>query len=161
MPQAEALRLFDAGLRSPHAALAPVKLDLTGLRGAPSVLLKGLVRAERRTAGTRRATDPAGLTETLAAQSPDQRVETLVALVRAQIAVVLGHAGADDVDPDQGLFDIGFDSLTAVDLRNRLGAATGAALPPTVVFDFPTARMLADYLVEDLAERLAGRAVTV
>jgi rifamycin polyketide synthase module 9/10 len=157
MPRAEALRLFDAGLRSTRAVLVPVKLDLHSLRGGAPVLLKGLVRTGRRAAGAARAADPAALSGILADQSPDQRRDTLVALVRTQIAVVLGHAGADDVDPEQGLFDIGFDSLTAVDLRNRLGAATGTALPPTVVFDFPTASMLADYLAEDFAERLGDQ----
>ena len=59
---------------------------------------------------------------------------------------MLGHPDAEDIDPDQAFQDLGFDSLSAVELRNRLKTATGLALSPTLIFDYPTPNTLADQL---------------
>ncbi|NBH09680.1 acyl carrier protein, partial [Amycolatopsis sp. SID8362] len=70
-------------------------------------------------------------------------------------AAVLGHGSADTIDPAKGFSELGFDSLTAVEMRNRLNYATGLNLPSTVVFDHPTSLAMSAYL----RERLGAAAV--
>ncbi|MFI0901860.1 type I polyketide synthase [Streptomyces sp. NPDC020983] len=90
----------------------------------------------------------AALRERLAAQPPGGRTGTLLALVRTHAAGALHYPGADAVDPEQPFKELGFDSLAAVEFRNRLRTATGLDLPATLVFDYPTPASLAGYLLE-------------
>ncbi|WP_407690010.1 SDR family NAD(P)-dependent oxidoreductase, partial [Saccharomonospora iraqiensis] len=102
-----------------------------------------------------------GLRAELAGVSPADRLRRLVAVVREHAAAALGHGGADGVDPRTALRDLGLDSLTAVNLRNRLSAATGLRVATTVVFDHPTVTALAEHLDAELFGRTAGAEVVV
>ncbi|MEN3585729.1 SDR family NAD(P)-dependent oxidoreductase, partial [Streptomyces sp. ZYX-F-203] len=147
----QGVALFDAALASDEAVLLPALLDLSVLRARGEVrpLLRGLIRtrAKRSVAGSETAVS---LVARLSAQADAERLEALLEMVRGEIAGVLGHAGAHAVDAEQQFADLGFDSLTAVELRNRLGTATGLRLPATLIFDYPTAAALASHIEGEL-----------
>ncbi|WUA47110.1 SDR family NAD(P)-dependent oxidoreductase [Streptomyces sp. NBC_01367] len=161
----EGLALFDTSRTLDDAVLVPMRIEPAVLRaqaadGTLPPLLRGLVRtparraaapAPRTASGSRSAAEPAGtLQERLTGLSPAERDQALRDLVRTQVAAVLGHGTADDVDAARGFLDLGFDSLTAVDLRNRLTAASGLRLPVTLIFDYPSPAALATYIGEKL-----------
>ncbi|MCC3770863.1 type I polyketide synthase, partial [Streptomyces sp. UNOC14_S4] len=160
---AEGMALLDAARRTGRAVLVPARLDLAALRSAHGTgpvpaLLRGLIRGSgRRTAAGHAATD-SSLSERLLALPPAERRRTLLDLVRTQVAAVLGHTGSEAVEPRRAFKELGFDSLIAVELRNRLAAATGLKLPTTVVFDHPNSAALADHLRGELLGDLADLA---
>ncbi|MGW0917270.1 SDR family NAD(P)-dependent oxidoreductase, partial [Streptomyces sp. NPDC002784] len=161
----EALALLDRALASAEPALVPARLDLAGLRGSEAVpaVLRGLVRpaTTRRTADTTAGGQGSGgLVETFAGLSRAERERRLVELVRAHVAAVLGHASEQSVDPERSFKEQGFDSLTAVELRNRLTAATALRLPTAIVFDHPTPARLAGHLHTELWGTEGAPAVT-
>ncbi|WP_425412662.1 type I polyketide synthase [Micromonospora halophytica] len=144
----EALALFDAAWRSERAVLVPAKISTgTAAAGTPvHPLLSGLVRPAGRRAAAGEVADGQAFAETLRGLSDDKRVRALRDLVLSHVAVVLGHGDPAAVEPTRAFRELGFDSLTAVELRNRLGAATGLRLPATLVFDNPTPTALATHL---------------
>ncbi|QMU73985.1 SDR family NAD(P)-dependent oxidoreductase [Streptacidiphilus sp. P02-A3a] len=150
------LALFDAALASGEPLLVPVRLDLArlraGARTAPvPALLSRLVRGgPRRPDAGADAADTGSLRRRLSGLGPQERRAALLDLVRGRVAEVLGHGSADAVDPERAFKELGFDSLTSVELRNRLNAATGLRLPATLVFDQPTPAAVAEHLAERL-----------
>ncbi|WP_231986598.1 acyl carrier protein, partial [Mycobacterium sp. 852002-40037_SCH5390672] len=92
-----------------------------------------------------------GLPQRIYRLAPEQQHDLLLELVREHIAVVLGYPSPEAIDPDQAFQDLGFESLTAVELRNRLMAATELALPPTLILDHPNPNAIASYLRQQLS----------
>ncbi|QNP67577.1 SDR family NAD(P)-dependent oxidoreductase [Streptomyces genisteinicus] len=152
----QGLQLFDQALASDAALLAPVRLDLATLRtqartGTLPALLRGLVRAPARRADTSRS-----LQRRLAGVPEAEREQLVLDLVRTQVASVLGHASAAAVEPDRAFKDLGFDSLAAVELRNRLAQVAGVRLPATLVFDHPTPVEAARRILAEVGGAVTG-----
>jgi acyl transferase domain-containing protein len=144
------LRLFDLAGGLSEALLVPVDLEPAAMRrqaraGLLPSLLQGLVAAPSH------ALHRVSLLRRLAALSGDEQGELLLESVTGEVAAVLGHSSARAVDADSTFKELGFESLTAVQLRNRLAALTGLRLPATLVFDHPTPRSVANRLRELLA----------
>ncbi|MFF0747299.1 SDR family NAD(P)-dependent oxidoreductase [Streptomyces sp. NPDC004111] len=168
LPTADALALFDRATPGTSPVLVPAWLDLTSFASGDNpvpALLRGLVGAPVRRAADTTAgpagTGPDTLAGRLAPLGAAERDRLLLDLVRDHATVVLGHAGDDAVTPGRAFKELGFDSLTAVELRNRLAAATGLRLPATLVFDHPNPRALAAHLRGELLGEEAGPAAAV
>ncbi|CDR16237.1 Acyl transferase [Streptomyces iranensis] len=154
LTSAEGMELFDTALRTGEPTVLPIKLDLGALRaqaatGAVPPLLRGLVpqpRRIRQKAQSAHAHDADALTARLAGAGPTDRQAILLDLVRQEAAHVLGYATVGRIGAEAAFTDVGFDSLTAIELRDRLLARTGLRLPATFAFDFPTPLALADHL---------------
>ncbi|MFI2190963.1 type I polyketide synthase, partial [Streptomyces sioyaensis] len=150
----QGLALFDAAAALGTPLAVPALLDLTALsrpgRQLPA-LLRGLVAGApaRPTAAVAAAANAGGLAGRLAALSSAEREQEVLELVRATVAGVLGHASPGDIDPQRAFREMGIDSLTALELRNRLVAETGLILPATLVFDYPVPLDLARHLVTE------------
>jgi acyl transferase domain-containing protein len=156
---AAGLALFDAALAADDAVLVPAPLDPAALRrnaarGTMPAVFRALVPgSSRRVAaggGAGGAADGSGWARRLAGMTEDEQRRTLLDLIRAQAAAVLGHADPSRLDSRRTFKESGFNSLTAVELRNQLGSATGLPLPATLIFDHPTPAELADHLRTEL-----------
>ncbi|ANH94588.1 polyketide synthase [Streptomyces sp. SAT1] len=158
---ARGLALFDTAGTLDEPVVLPLRLDTAVVRaqaatgGVPAVL-RGLVRpaVRRVAAGPAAGTGPDGpeaLKRRLGPLDDTRRARVLLDLVRSHAALVLGHSGPAAIEPGRGLLEVGFDSLTAVELRNRLRAATGHPLPATLLFDHPTPAAIAAHLAAELA----------
>ncbi|VAZ75437.1 Phenolphthiocerol synthesis polyketide synthase type I Pks15/1 [Mycobacterium persicum] len=153
---AQALELLDAAMVADRAVVVATRLDtrVLGADGtAPSPLLSELAaRPTRRVVDdTDTAVSATGLVSRLRSLGPEQRHRELVDVVCSNAATVLGRSSTADINARLAFQDLGFDSLTAVELRNRLKTATGLALSPTLIFDYPTPAALAEHLDSRLA----------
>ncbi|MFE7074191.1 SDR family NAD(P)-dependent oxidoreductase [Streptomyces sp. NPDC057620] len=150
----EGLDLFDAAVADGAPVLAPGRFDLRAVDPgtAPPVLRALAPAAATRAHPARQAADPAAeLRDRLSQAPPLERRHIILEAVRAEVAGVLGHVTQDRVPAGRRFQDMGFDSLTALELRNRLSSVTGVRLPPTLVFDHPSPDALADRLVTGLS----------
>lgn len=156
MSSADGLALFDAALWHPRSFVVPAQFDFGAIRSQSAVgglppMFRGLIRAARRTAEPAAAVESSSdLRQRLVAMSTSEREHELLDIVRSNTAAVLGHDSVDAVGTDQEFKELGFDSLGAVEFRNRLKSATGLKLPTTAVFDHPTPTALARYLARAL-----------
>jgi acyl transferase domain-containing protein/NADPH:quinone reductase-like Zn-dependent oxidoreductase/acyl carrier protein len=155
-----ALDLFDRSLEWDDALAVIARIDFRALaaraacRDLPAVL-SGLVRAAPR--GDReQAREPSSFSASIAGATDVERARMARELVRAQTAAVLSYASEASIDSTKTFKNLGFDSLAAVELRNRLSAATGLRLSATLAFDHPTPGALADSLLEQLASHVGA-----
>jgi acyl transferase domain-containing protein/UDP-glucose 4-epimerase/acyl carrier protein len=155
----DGLALLDRGVGSAEAVLVPIRLDFAALRAGGDVpaLLRGLVRAPARRAAKAASAAALGWRDRLAALSPEERDDALLDVVRTAVGEVLGY-GADAIEPGRPFVELGFDSLTAIEFRNLLGAATGLRLAATLTFDHPTPQALTGHLRDEI---LGGGEVVV
>jgi polyene macrolide polyketide synthase len=149
----EGVALFDASLATDRPMVMPTRLDLAILRaggGEIPALLQGLIRTKSRrvAGGALEAADT--LLRRLAGLGEDERREVLLDLTRSNAAAVLGHADSEAITAGRQFQDLGFDSLTAVEFRNKMNSVTGLRLPATLLFDYPTPTELVDYVAGEL-----------
>ncbi len=157
LSSAAALQLFDTAMVVDEPNLAPAHIDLAALRANAAVVPP--MFADLITTPARRQVDDSlaatksksALAQRLHGLPHDEQHAVLLDLVRSHIATVLGNTTPESIDPDKAFQELGFDSLTAVEMRNRLKAATGLALSPTLIFDYPTPSRLAAYFRSELA----------
>ncbi|MCX5387493.1 type I polyketide synthase [Streptomyces sp. NBC_00083] len=150
----QAMGLFDGAVADGRPLFAASGIDTGTLRrqgDGAHPLLRALVPAARRRRAALSGADAggegaSGLSRRLAALDASGREEALADVVLAQVADVLGHDGHATIPADRSFQELGFDSLTAVELRNKLNAATGLRLPTTLVFDYPSPVALAAFL---------------
>lgn len=153
MPTPEALALFDSARAIDKPVLIPARVDVSALRNKTGdevpLLLRDLVhdgRPRRNRTTTARNSGPLGL----AGRPAGEAEAAVLDWVREQVAVVLGHPAGVAVDADQAFTQLGFDSLTSVELCNRLASSTGLRLPSTLVFSYPTPRELGEHILGQL-----------
>ncbi len=154
MSSEDGLALFDAALWQARSFVMSAQISRTAIRSDPAgtglpPMFRGLIRATRRTAAA--VESVSNLRQRLASMSISEQERELLDIVRSHAAAVLGYTSADAVGADQEFKDLGFDSLGAVEFRNRLKSISGLKLPTSIVFDHPTPTALARYLTRVLA----------
>ncbi len=159
IPPEQGLALFEDSFHLDDSLLAPVAFDRPALRaqakaGTLPALMRALVRVPR---GAERAGE--SLSTRLATVPVAEREAFVLDFVRGHVAAVLGHDSAAAIDPERAFKDLGFDSLAAVELRNRLVEATGVQLPASMAFDYPSAAALGPHLLQRVAPAEGDQAV--
>ncbi len=148
----DGLELFDAAQEADRALVVAARIGGRALQAqARAGLLPDLLRNLVRTP-LRRASEGGGLARRLSGMSAAEREGLVLEVVRGQVALVLGDASSEAMDSQLSFKDLGFDSLSSLELRNRLSAVTGLRLPATLVFDYPDAARLVQYLLGRVAQ---------
>jgi polyketide synthase 12 len=158
MSSTEALQLLDTAMVIDEPFLLPARIDTVALRakfdgGTLPPMFVDLINAPARRQvddSLAAAKSKSALLQRLEGLPEDEQHAVLLDLVRSHIATVLGNTTPEAIDPDKAFQELGFDSLTAVEMRNRLKAATGLALSPTLIFDYPNSAALAGYFRHEL-----------
>ncbi|WP_280272224.1 type I polyketide synthase [Nocardia wallacei] len=147
MTTAEGLAMFDAAIDSGHPLVIPARIDTAALTAAGSVpAIARLVARSRRRASNEESAQQSKLSALLHGHNETEQERLILEFVRGQVAVVLGHDTPASIPPEEPFKSLGFDSLSAVEFRNRLQTATGLKIPATMVFDHPTPKALAYHL---------------
>lgn len=162
MPSDEALQLLDTAMIVDEPFMVPAHIDLAALRvkfdgGTLPPMFVDLINAPSRRQvddSLAAAKSKSALLQRLEGLPEDEQQTVLLDLVRSHIATVLGSASPEAIDPDRAFQELGFDSLTAVEMRNRLKSATGLPLSPTLIFDYPNSAALAGYIHRELVGTL-------
>jgi acyl carrier protein len=145
--------LFDAALASDRTVVVPMRVDSGRAEAAKMpALLRGLLGRRARPVAESGPAESAvaALRDRLAAASPDDQDAMVLDLLLPHVAAVLGYSSPGSIETGREFHELGFDSLTAIELRNRLNAATGLRLSATLAFDYPTPALLAGYLRQEL-----------
>ena len=150
LPASTGLRVFDLARSGDRPAVVAAPIDAAALRIRAELpaLFRALIRPARRAAGAEES--GGALREQLIGLPVAEQGRMMLDLVRSEAAAVLGRSRPDEIGADRTFSELGFDSLTAVELRNRLNARTGQRLAATVVFDYPASSVLAGFLLTRL-----------
>ncbi|WP_329081317.1 type I polyketide synthase [Streptomyces niveus] len=158
MPAEQALGHFDSALETDQTVVVPAKLDLAGLRARAATvpvapIFRGLVRTPLRSAAQAggAGAEVGALGQSIAGRPEAEQDQIILDFLRNHVATVLGHGSANAIDPAHSFKELGFDSLSSVELRNSLNKASGMRLPSTLLFDYPTPSVLAGYIRNQLA----------
>nr|APD71676.1 type I polyketide synthase 11 [Streptomyces sp.] len=157
----EGLKLFDASLRTGAAALValPVEPAVMRAHGRVPAVLRTLVRVPNRRGATAAGDAGDSLAAHLAGLAAQERYKVVLGLVRTEVAAVLGHTDPSAIEADRAFQELGFDSMTAVELRNRIGEQTGIRLPATLAFDHPSPAALTSHVLAQLGPEDAAAAL--
>ncbi|HET6705837.1 SDR family NAD(P)-dependent oxidoreductase [Amycolatopsis sp.] len=146
--EAQGLAAFDAALGLSGTVVAST-WDTAALRAADDIpaVLRSLVPVRRAVTAAPAAT---GLSGQLAGLDRETAAATVTGFVRTEVATALGHRSPASVEVAKPFSELGIDSLTSVELRNRIGAGTGLRLPASLLFNHPTVELLAAHLLGEL-----------
>ncbi|WP_169814351.1 type I polyketide synthase [Nocardia mexicana] len=161
MSTAAAMQMFDAALHTGRPHLVPIGMNLGLLRAAAAVtelppLFRALLHTRPRV--TQQMGDPGQLAKRLTGLDQQQQHAVVVEMVRTPVSMVLGYSSPADIQPDREFTEMGIDSLSSIELGTHLRALTGLKLPNSVIFQYPTANLLARHILDQLAPEEAGLA---
>ncbi|MCP2341497.1 phosphopantetheine-binding protein [Actinomadura rupiterrae] len=146
----QGLQLLDAALASTDPAPVPARIDTAALRADTAPPMLAGLAPTRRAVASQVVESQGGLQSRLAGLASEQQLAVILDLIRAHAAAILGHGNSRDIHPQQAFQELGFDSLGAVEFRNRLSTAAGVRLPSSITYDYPTPQVLAAHIHADI-----------